>query len=328
MFELFSDKEWSELEHAARSAVVAGGFAAMGYYRNALANPDILGKAINPTTEADMQATLAILRSLHPNIKPLLAKKCGYSYLAEEIAKGATPEADKKWEEIQKKLGEITDFLTDQETFIKKGEFAVLFDGLDGTTNFMAGLPLFCSAIAFFIEKQPSVGAIYDPHHNIVYYGSLRGKSPDLLEEEKRCAYIWDVQSGNNVKLPLHSELKKAGLKLIGIHLTRSDNNRRKFIIDKLEKLVSGYYGTYMLNSGQLALAYVASENLSAYINNYTNIWDVAAGEVLVKATGGLVTDFDGRPIDYEKPKFENNKVEVLATTNREIHTSLLNILK
>jgi myo-inositol-1(or 4)-monophosphatase len=78
--------------------------------------------------------------------------------------------------------------------------------------------------------------------------------------------------------------------------------------------------GTYMLNTGQLALALVASGQLSAYINNYTNTWDVAAGAVLVEAVGGRVTDFSGRPIDYGT----HTKVQVIAASDPAMHEELL----
>jgi len=78
-----------------------------------------------------------------------------------------------------------------------------------------------------------------------------------------------------------------------------------------------------MLNCGQMALAHVACGNLSAFLNNTTGIWDVAAGEVLIRATGGKVTDFKGREIDYG----ESSRVSVLACETPEIHDEIRKII-
>jgi myo-inositol-1(or 4)-monophosphatase len=316
--------EWDKLEVAARNAAVAGGFAAMGYYRGALADAFVLGEEKSPTTEADIQATLAILRSLDPAIRVIAGtNKFGHCYFAEELErKDDKIEQEQEVSKILNELGGISIYVSrTAKEFVESFEhcIAILFDGLDGTVNFTAGIPLFCTAIAFFIEKEPRVAAIYDAHHNVVYYGSLRGE--DLLVKPDGRAFMWHVQSGSNTNL---LTMKKNDRELIGTHLTRSDREKMKEMVDDLEQLSSNFAATYMLNSGQLALAYVASSNLSAFVNNYTNIWDVAAGEVLVRAIGGKVTDFSGNPIKYES----NSKVEIVAASSTEVHSKLLQAIQ
>jgi fructose-1,6-bisphosphatase/inositol monophosphatase family enzyme len=312
---------WDELELAARSAAAAGGFAAMGYYRSALANASVLGEEGNPTTEADVQATLAIIRSLDPVMRLIAAKNdCGRSYFAEELAKADKNEAREK--EIIQILGQLGGFEIHVKRSVSefvasfKNSIATLFDALDGTANFAAGIPLFCCAVAFFIEGRPRVGAIHDPHHNVVYYGSLRG------EGEGR-AYMWQVQSGNNTTLPGPRILDT---ELIGTHLTRTDSVKRQEFIDVLMPLSQkSLGGIYMLNCGQLALAYVASGNLSAFVNNHTHIWDVAAGEVLIRAIGGKVTDFEGKPLKYANG---DTRTEIVAALSDRLHEEIIGICR
>ena len=316
----------NDLEIAARGAVVAGGFTAMGYYRGALAIPTVLEKNLSPSTIADVQATLAILRSLDPPINHIAGMmNLGFSLFAEELEKQSTDDADN---EIEERVKEILEPMGGIRSHIKRTteEFrdsfetciAILFDALDGTTNFRAGIPLFCSAIAFFIHGHPRVGAIYDPLHNVVYYGSLH----DEADAENR-AYAWQVQAGNLSNLV---DIKKTEIpkRLIATHLTRSKEGKRNEMISKLSALSASSEGTYMLNSGQLALAYVATGNLSAFINNYTNIWDVAAGEVLIRAAGGKVTDFAGNDIDYRS----GSKVDIVASSDQALHEEILKLLK
>lgn len=319
-----SESYRNDLEIAARSAVVAGGFTAMGYYRGALAIPTVLEKNLSPSTIADVQATLAILRSLDPVIDHIAGKmNLGFSLFAEELEEqsdDADDEREESVKEILTQMGRISthikrttqDFRNSFESCI-----AILFDALDGTTNFRAGIPLFCSAAAFFISGLPRVGAIYDPLHNVVYYGSLH----DEANVEHR-AYAWQVQAGNLSNL-VKIKQTDSPKRLIATHLTRSSEEKRNEIMRKLSALTAASEGTYMINSGQLALAYVATGNLSAFINNYTNIWDVAAGEVLIRAVGGKVTDFAGNDIDYRK----DSKVDVVASSDQTLHAEILAML-
>jgi len=321
-----SESHRNDLEIAARGAVVAGGFTAMGYYRGALAIPTVLEKNLSPSTLADVQATLAILRSLDPAIDHIAGKmNLGFSLFAEELEKESAVNAD---DEIEERIKEILEPMGRISTHIKRTTedfrdsfetcIAILFDALDGTTNFRAGIPLFCSAIAFFISGLPRVGAIYDPLHNVVYYGSLH----DETSVEDR-AYAWQVQAGNVSNLTSIKQTESPK-RLIATHLTRSKEDKRNEMMTKLSALSASSEGTYMINSGQLALAYVATGNLSAFINNYTNIWDVAAGEVLIRAAGGKVTDFVGKDIDYRS----GTKVDIVASSNEALHEEILMILR
>lgn len=305
---------------------MAGGFAAMGYYRGALAIPTVLENTLSPSTTADLQATFAILRSLDSAIAYTAAKlNLAYSIFAEELeqppANELETEREKNVKESLGKLGDITPHIRRtsedfRETF--NTSIAILFDALDGTTNFRAGIPLFCSAVAFFIGGEPRVGAIYDPLHNVVYYGSLRIDGRKC----RRHAYAWQVQSGSLTDLT-KTEKFQSPEKLIATHLTRSIPEKRNELLKKLALLTTASEGTYMLNSGQLALAYIANGLLSAFINNYTNIWDVAAGEVLVRAVGGKVTNFAGKDINYG----QGSKVDVIATTSETLHQEIMDTL-
>jgi myo-inositol-1(or 4)-monophosphatase len=199
---------------------------------------------------------------------------------------------------------------------------AILVDAIDGTVNFEANLPFFCSAVSIFIGGQLCIGAVYDPFHNQVFYGSLR-HFPDGAFG--RVANVWSIQSGN-LEVLGSRERHSGTPTLLGMHITRSDDEERRRFLEFLpfllaEKELNG--GTYMLNSGEMSLAHVASRNLSAFLNNYTKIWDVAAGEVLVRAIGGKVTDFRGNAIDYGAKK----EISVVASENPGIHRRIRNLI-
>jgi len=58
-------------------------------------------------------------------------------------------------------------------------------------------------------------------------------------------------------------------------------------------------------------------------VNNYTNIWDVAAGEILVRAIGGKVTNFKGQDISYTK----GTKIDIVASSTKDLHSEILKIV-
>ena len=312
---------WECLEKAVRDAAATAGYAAMGYYRNALGESKTLTTAPNPSTMADEFATVAILQALYA-IDPLAAE-LGYQYrvFAEEL--DSTEIAPRILEKLRGNPI-FPRIKTSTEDFRKNWEhsISILVDAVDGTANFDANLPFFCSAVALFVEGRLSVGAIYDPFHHQVFYGSLR-TLPDYSPEP--VAHLWTVQSGNLENL--RGKDRPVGKRsLLATHITRSDEKDRRRFLDFLPHLYDDKKlnaGTYMLNSGQMALAHVAWGNIRAFLNNSTKIWDVAAGEVLIRAIGGRVTDFKGDDIDYG----QKTAVSVVAGETQEVHTKLRELI-
>jgi myo-inositol-1(or 4)-monophosphatase len=332
--QITQDDLWPQLEQIAIKTVTAGGLAGMGYYRDAWAEQVSLNdQSANPSTMADLQATLGILRTCHSLLSPIAAGiPCALSYLGEET--------------------EHDDFLRHHlsdavmsakhipDRFFKSNEniIRVIFDGIDGTNNFTRGLPLFCTAAAILVDDQVRVSAVYDPIHHEVYSATLPG--PYENPESGAQASGWQVASGNRIDMV--SEAKKAqqkALKLlnmeaIGIHLTRSKKNSDKlkeFLEIKkadeksmLWRLAVGFGGIYALNSGIVAMVDVARGALGGFVNIVTNPWDVAAGEVLVRACGGIVTEFNGDAISYSS----NKKVSVVAANKKHLHDRIMEKLK
>lgn len=314
---------WDELEKIARTIAANSGISAMAYYRNALLNSEEITSGANPSTLADEQAMVSAVQSMH-TLQQLLSKT-GYEHISifgEELAN------EKIGKKIKKLFRETTihgAVKCSADAFRDEWEksIAVLVDPIDGTVAFDAGVPFFCSSVAIFVGGRLSVSAIYDPFHHEIYLGSLR-----VLEDgsEKREAKKWTVASGTAV--PFESKLKSVTRPLIATHLTRSDDSRRVRMLEFLRQLYeqtrfSEGRGTYMLNSGEMALAYVAQGNIDAFINNTTGIWDVAAGEVLIRAVGGRVTDFFARSINYQLPE----RISVLAARDPDTHKELKEII-
>lgn len=333
------EKCWDLLEQASIRIVTAGGMSAMGFYREAAdrmvelesvrKDPILEGllqsyinQGKNPPTRADLEATSTIIRIADSLLLPLSADlTCGLAYLGEETVK---PDY-RRW--LEHELGNsITRKVHDPRHFFasRQNVLRVILDGLDGTANFSRGLPLFCSAVAILVDDQARVGAMYDPIHNIVYSGILPGPHNDPARGASASA--WEVAAGNRidlVKLAAAQENMPLSREAIGIHLTRSDPTKLREFLGTLENLALACGAVYALNTGIPAMANVARGGLGAFLNNHTNPWDVAAGEVLVRACGGTVTGYDGEGIEYNS----SERLSVLAS-KAHLHSTLLQIVR
>jgi fructose-1,6-bisphosphatase/inositol monophosphatase family enzyme len=318
---------WPKLEQTAIQTVTTGGMAAMGYYRDAWQQQLALDEEKkNPSTLADLQATSAIMQTCHTLLSPLTSDlQCDLSYLGEDDyddflrhAVGADVLEHKHATEV---------FFKDHHNVLR-----VIFDGIDGTNNFNLGIPLFCTAAAILVEDQVRVSAIYDPIHHHVFSAVLPGPYPQ--PELGSRASAWEVASGSRLDLVAEAQASPARplrKEPLGIHLTRSDRQKLSQFLGSpriedasmLERLAAASGGIYALNSGIVAMKEVARGALGGFVNIVTNPWDVAAGEVLVRATGGTVTDFNGQPIAYDAP----GKVSLVAA-KRHLHAQILEIVR
>ena len=313
---------WDELTRIAQEAVVAGGIAAMGFYQEAwdkLQNLNPLSS--NPSTNADVEASISILRSIDLHL-PKICKElgCDLQYFGEETSsKTLQLVLDKIPPVISAKIKDEATFFSE-----KKNTIRVIFDAIDGTTNFKKGFPIFCSAIAIIIDNIPRISAIYNPVHHIVYTALLPG--PEKFPETHAEANIWHVSIGRKTRMLPNDPSKELRNENIGIHFTRSKKNREqlKEMIGYVEKLVASSSGVYAINSGIFSLTEIARGTLGGFLNNKTNPWDVTAGEVLIKAVGGKVTDLKGKNISYSSP----GAISVLAAPTESLYSEIFNLLE
>jgi len=320
---------WNDLEDLAVQAVINGGITAMSYYKKARRTSQILNDTKNPSYNADLQSTISILSAFDSRIKKHVHELgCNLYYLGEETVYK---------DEILKSLGGIlVGEISKTDEFFKqsRNSIRVIIDAIDGTSNFVRGVPFFCSSIAIFIEEQLRISAIYDPLHHQVYSGLLPGPHANPLKNAR--ANVWDITSGSNQSLKdafknfLSQESQKSK-KSLAIHIPRSDVTKRDEFIAPgksgeimLKKFAEKVATIYALNSGLLAMAQVANCALDGFVNIVTNLWDVAAGEVIIKACGGQVTNFEGKAINYASPE----TISVLAVNSESFHRELLEIIK
>ena len=318
---------WYSFQNALVNSVIAGGTASMNYYRkplNEIIEQESETLAKNPSTIADLHATLAIIHTLDDYLTPITTNEfgCDYACLAEETHYVS-------W--FQKKLSAslFQKIKTATQFFSHTDGIRIIIDGIDGTGNFMRGIPLFCSAAAMIVNDQPRISALYDPVQHVVYSALLPGPDHNICQGAE--AWEWYVSSNQRTDLiQLNQTLMKKSLihESIGVHFSRSVPDKMHEMIQSdnspsiFEKLSRASGGIYAFNSGFIAMIHIARGALGAYINNSLHLWDIAAGEVLIRACGGRVTDFQKKSISYNTP----SRVPVVAA-KEQIYEALMSIL-
>ena len=181
-----------------------------------------------------------------------------------------------------------------------EGETAWVVDPLDGTRNYMMGIPFFCVSIGLSKNGRAEAGAIYDPIHDEMFY-SRRGAGAFM----------------NGVPIVVSKETSVEDC-VISVSWVKHKVNRTRFIeyIEDLSKDTS-YFRRF--GSAALVMAYVACGRLHGYMQGGLHPWDVAAGVCLIEEAGGVVTDFEGNPIDLRCKDIE------MVTANPALHSILIN---
>ncbi len=156
----------------------------------------------------------------------------------------------------------------------KKERFNWIIDPLDGTTNFIHGVPNYCISIAL-AEKEEIISAV-------VFEINL-----------DECFYAWKdgpaFLNGNEIRVSSTKVLEKS---LIATGFPYSDFSLLKPYLGLFEELMKDTRGIRRLGSAALDLAYVACGRFDLFFEYGLKPWDVAAGSLIVKRAGGLVTDF------------------------------------
>ena len=177
-----------------------------------------------------------------------------------------------------------------------------IVDPLDGTTNFLHGIPQFAISIALERETTIVAGIVYNPANEELFVAE-RGKGAFLNEKRLRVAS----------RRRMAEAVIACGLP----HLGRGDLAQfRKEFAAVQEKVA----GLRRFGAAALDLAWVAAGRLDAFWERNLSPWDMAAGALLVREAGGFVTDLDGGDDIFRK-------AEVLAG-NEFMQRELLTLIK
>ena len=155
-----------------------------------------------------------------------------------------------------------------------------VIDPLDGTTNFLHGFPQFAVSIALLHKKRLEIGVIYDPVSQELFTAA-RGEGAQL--NEKR------------IRVSGHTGIAGA---LLGTGFPYTDQSYLDTYLETMKALMAPAAGIRRPGSAALDLAWTAAGRLDGFWEFNLEPWDIAAGALIVREAGGIVTDFEGRE-DY-----------------------------
>lgn len=214
---------------------------------------------------------------------------------------------DKTAEEIiVKSLVELlpeAGFITEEKTINKTGErYNWIIDPLDGTTNFIHGLPVFSVSIALQEYDELVLGVVYEVNMDECFY-AWKG-SP---------AYM----NGNIIKA---SDTPTIAQSLLATGFPYYDFTKQAAYISLFTELMKSCHGLRRLGSAAVDLAYTACGRFDAFYEYNLNPWDVAAGVLIVRQAGGQVVNFNGGE--------EVLQSRELLATNGKITEEMLDAIK
>lgn len=190
----------------------------------------------------------------------------------------------------------------------KHSEFQWIIDPLDGTTNFIHGLPMYCVSIALAHRNVVQQAVVYDPTRNDLFYAT-----------KGRGAYLNDKR----IRVSKRTRMSDA-LIGTGFPFRRGDNFKR--YMKMFEEVMTQCAGLRRPGAAALDLCYVAAGYYDAFFETGLNPWDVAAGSLIIAEAGGLVGNFTGEPdflfqreILAGTPKIYGQLVATLAPYTRVI---------
>jgi myo-inositol-1(or 4)-monophosphatase len=176
-----------------------------------------------------------------------------------------------------------------------------VIDPLDGTTNFIHGIPTYAVSIALLDGKNPLLGVVHEVNRRECFYAHQNGGA--FLNGKK--IYVSNVRN-----------IKEA-LVATGFPYTRFEKQAE--YMNLLKYMMQSCRGLRRIGSAAVDLAYVSAGRFEAFYEYNLNSWDVAAGVCLVREAGGTVTDFSGT----DNPIFGG---EILAGC--EIYGEILQIIR
>ena len=214
--------------------------------------------------------------------------------------------SDKRVEKILIEELKKTDysFLTEESGTIegKIKEKRWIIDPIDGTFNFLNGLPHFAISIAYEEKSEIVSGIIFDPIKNEMYFA-----------EKGNGAFL----NNSRIRVSNKSDFKNACMVTGG---PKFASEKRESILNEYKKISMEVRGSIRkTGSAALDLAYIAAGRYDAYWQRELNYWDIAAGIILVKESGGFVESLNSG-------SFSEKKIDIIAT-NSKIHKELKNLL-
>lgn len=203
-----------------------------------------------------------------------IEQKGGFNNLVSYVDQEAERRLVKVLREILPQAGFITEEGTVEQS--KNNAYNWIIDPLDGTTNYLHGLPIYAISVGLTRGDKPILGVVY----HVV---------------RKECFHA--IEDGNaycNSKIIHVSTIPTLQESLLATGFPYYHFDKRDTYLDIIKEFLENTHGIRRLGSAAIDLAYVACGRIEGYFEYNLNAWDVAAGILIIQQAGGIVTDFKG----------------------------------
>lgn len=197
----------------------------------------------------------------------------GYNNLVSYVDKTAEEKIVARLSQLLPEAG----YITEEETINKTGEvYNWIVDPLDGTTNFIHGLPIFSVSIALERNKELVLGVVYEIN----------------LDE---CFYAWKdggaFVNGKKIQVTKNTEFNQT---LLATGFPYYNFEKENQYLNVVREFMQQCHGIRRMGSAAVDMAYVACGRFDGYFEYNINLYDIAAGAVIVREAGGTAFNFSG----------------------------------
>ncbi|QIV95820.1 myo-inositol-1(or 4)-monophosphatase [Allofrancisella inopinata] len=203
-----------------------------------------------------------------------------------------------------KKLGFDDYFITEEagEFGNKESRFSWIIDPIDGTNNFVHGLPHCCISIALKKDEELVLGVIYNPFLDLMF-SAYKGQGAQL--------------NGKKIRVSQSQELDDTLISASLKYSRKTFNDSYVAELIKLQQQIAGYRysGSIAMDMAYLAAGYIDG----LWTCSYVELWDIAAGYVIAKEAGAIITDIKGVS--------DIHNLQVIVAGNKKIQPKLIKLL-
>jgi myo-inositol-1(or 4)-monophosphatase len=179
---------------------------------------------------------------------------------------------------------------------------SIIIDPIDGTTNFVNGVPHCAISVGVYKDKQPYIGVVYNPIQDELFYAKV-GEGAFL--------------NGEKIKVSSENSLQKS-LIATGFPYSSGENqDDLEIVLKNLKVLLPNSQDIRRLGAASLDLCYVAKGMFDGYYEINLKAWDVSAGMIILSEAGGRCTNHLDKDYDLFCDK-------MIVATNGAIHKELL----
>lgn len=203
---------------------------------------------------------------------------------------------------IKKAFPDYNIYAEESGTVDNDSDYLFVIDPIDGTNNFVLGIPNFSVSIALLKNDKIIFGVVYNPMLDNIYYAEL-----------DKGAFL----NGKKISVNNQSKISQSTVSYACGYI--NSKNYSKKIIGNLDSL--GVKRRIENWVPSLDLCLLASGKIEALINNKNDIYDFAAGKIIAREAGAIITDF------YGKKELEDLNDQFLISNKKNIHDKLLKIL-